>query len=137
MSLYSLFGTDQDAEKEGFELVLFDADIEIKFQIARAGGSNKKYAAKMQQLMRPHQHAASVGSLDDDVAEKILITVMSECLILGWENVAGPDGETIEFSVEACKRLLKDLPELRDVIWAEANKVANFIAVDREEQSEK
>ena len=135
MSLYSLFETDQESESGGFKLTLVDGEMEISFTIARAGGSNKKFANRMQTLMRPHQHAAQSGKLDDEIAKDVLITVMADTLILGWDNVAGRDGEPLEFNKENCKQLLTDLPELRDLIWAEANKVANFIATDREEQA--
>jgi len=133
MSLYALFETDVSSETDGFILKLQDDDVEIAFLIARAGGANKKYLKKMQSLMRPHQHAAQSGNLKDAIAEDVLIKVMSETLILGWDNVIGRDGEELEFTVENCSQLLRDLPELRDVLWAEANKVANYISMDRED----
>ena len=135
MSLYNLFEMDQTQETGGFRLTIEDGDVSISFLIARAGGSNKKFSSRMQNLMRPHQHAASTGKLDEKIAQDILLVVMAETLILGWENVADRDGEPKEFNRENCIQLLKDLPELRDMIWAEANKAANFIAVDREESA--
>ena len=135
MSLYDLFETNADAETGGHRLTLQDGELEITFTIARAGGSNKKYSQRMQALMRPHQHAASTGNLKDSVAEGVMIKVMAETLILGWENVADRHGDALEFNTDNCKQLLKDLPELRDVIWAEANKVSNFIGEEREEAS--
>ena len=105
----------------------------IKKESKNKKSKNKKYLKKMQSLMRPHQHAAQSGNLKDAIAEDVLIKVMSETLILGWDNVIGRDGEELEFTVENCSQLLRDLPELRDVLWAEANKVANYISMDRED----
>jgi len=133
MSLYSLFEMDQSVESEGFTLNLVDGDVTISFVIARAGGSNTKFSNRMQALMRPHQRAAASGQLKDEIAKEILIRVMAEALILGWENVADRNGEPMEHNVDNCIKLLTDLPELRDAIWAEANKAANFISEDREE----
>jgi hypothetical protein len=135
MSLYTLFETDRNCETEGFRLVLQDGDVEIVFVVARAGGANKQFASKMQSLMRPHQHAAQSGNLKDQIAEDVMIKVMAESLILDWSGVADRDGEALEFNKENCTQLLTDLPELRDAIWAEANKVANFITSEREESS--
>ena len=135
MSLYSLFEMDQNAETDGFLLNLQDGDLTVSFLIARAGGSNKKYTNRFQALMRPHQHAAQSGKMDEEVAKAILTKVMAETLILGWENVNDRNGDPIEFSVEECTKLLNDLPELRDMIWEQANRAANFIAVEREENA--
>ncbi len=138
MSIYSLFETDKAAEVEGHALTLHDVDengeaYEIHILIARAGGSNSKYGKRFQSLMRPHQHAVNTGTMKDEVAEKIVAQVMAETLILDWDGIKGRDGEDLECTIENKLQLLNDLPQLREVIWAEANKVANFMAVGREE----
>jgi|LWDU01.1.fsa_nt_gi hypothetical protein len=135
MSIYSLFETDIDRESAGFAMTFQDGDVEVTINIARAGGSNKAYAALMQKLLRPHQLAASSGGVNDDIAEEILIRVMSETLVTGWSGIYDRDGEELPFSVETCKKVLTDLPQLRENIWEEANRVANFMMGDREESA--
>jgi len=126
MSLYSMFETNEDIEVEGFRLEIVDGENVIAFQIARSGGRNKKFAAALQAAMKPHEMAAQRGKVDDKIAEAILIKCIAKHIVKGWENVVGRGGEEVEYSPEAAEVLLTELPELRDVIWAEANKIANF-----------
>jgi hypothetical protein len=60
---------------------------------------------------------------------------MSETLVTGWSGIYDRDGEELPFSVETCKKVLTDLPQLRENIWEEANRVANFMMGDREESA--
>lgn len=136
MSLYSLFETDESAELDGFELVLFDEEVEIKFTLARAGGSNRKFSNRLQALLRPYDRAIKAGTMSEEKAASIMAQTMAETVLLGWENVFDRDGEKLAFSVAAAKQLLLDLPELRTVILEEAQNAANFIADEVEENSD-
>lgn len=136
MSLYSLFETDESAELDGFELVLFDEDVEIKFTLARAGGSNRKFSNRLQALLRPYDRAIKAGTMSEEKAASIMAQTMAETVIIGWENVFDRNGEKQAFSVAAAKQLLMDLPELRTVILEEAQNAANFIADEVEENSD-
>ena len=137
MSLYSLFETDESAELDGFELVLFDEDVEIKFTLARAGGNNKKFALRLQALMKPHKFAIEKGTMKDEAAEAIMCQVIAETLVLDWSGVTDREGNELEYSVAKAKELLLELPALRQMILEEAQNVANFQAVEREEREEK
>ncbi len=136
MSLYSLFETDESAELDGFELVLFDEEVEIKFILARAGGSNRKFSNRLQALLRPYDRAIKAGTMSEEKAASIMAQTMAETVLLGWENVFDRDGEKLPFSVASAKQLLLDLPELRTVILEEAQNAANFIAEEVEENSD-
>jgi hypothetical protein len=135
MSLYSLFETNEDTELDGFELILFDNEVEIKFTLARAGGSNKRFATRMQALLRPYERSIKAGTMSDDKAEDIMCQTIAETVILSWSNVNDRDGKALPFSVPAAKQLLLDLPELRTVILEEAQKAVNFIAEEVEQNS--
>ena len=136
MSLYSLFEIDESAELDGFELVLFDEETEIKFTLARAGGSNRKFANRLQALLRPYDRAIKAGTMSEEKAASIMAQTMAETIILGWENVCGRDGKKLTFTVAAAKQLRLDLPELRTVILEEAQSAANFIAEEVEENAD-
>lgn len=136
MSLYSLFGTNETAELDGFELILFDEDVEIKFTLARAGGSNKRFANRLQALLRPYERAVKSGSMADEKAAEIMSQTIAETIILSWENVNDRDGNPLPFTVAAAKQLLVDLPELRTVILEEAQKAVNFVAEEVEENAD-
>ncbi len=135
MSLYSLFETNEAAELDGFELILFDNDVEIRFTLARAGGSNRKFATRMQALLRPYERAIKAGTMSDDKAADIMCQTIAETVIMDWDNVNDRDGNPLQFSVSAAKQLLLDLPELRTIILEEAQKAVNFIAEEVEQNS--
>lgn len=136
MSLYGMFETNETAELDGFELVLYDGDVEIKFTLARAGGQNKKFANRLQALTRPYQRAMENGTMPDDKAAELMSQAIADTIILDWSNVADRDGNVMEYSPGRAKQLLIDLPELRTVIMEEASKAINFIAKEVEENQD-
>lgn len=138
-SLYDLFDVNEELETKGFILQLIEAtaegEISVSFVLARAGGANKKYTKRVQQLLKPHQHAFDRGKLSPAVQDKIFIRALSEHVVLGWEGIFSREGEPREFSVENCVDLLTDIPELFSTIHKEANDISNFIDVERVESS--
>jgi len=135
MSLYKLFGTDETAEQEGFDLNLYDGDEVIVFRLARAGGSNRRFVNRIQSLSDPFQRVGGVSRLSEERGVEILCQALSETVILGWKNVQDENGEEIPFSIGAAKQLLLELPELRNVIFEEAQKISNF-AKEKVEEDE-
>lgn len=133
MSLYEMFETAEDIETQGFLLEVQDGELVISFRIARAGGRNKKFATALQAAMKPHEMAAQRGGVDEKIAEAMLTKCISKHIVLDWDNVTDRNSETVEYSPEACYNLLTDLPDLRDLIWKEANAVSNFQAEVAEE----
>tara|TARA_R110002126_G_scaffold12171_2_gene53091 strand:- start:784 stop:1197 length:414 start_codon:yes stop_codon:yes gene_type:complete len=137
MSLYELFDEKKSEEKDGFILEICDGDTNIEFTLARAGGNNKKFALRLQALMKPHKFAIEKGTMKDEAAEAIMCQVIAETLVLDWSGVTDREGNELEYSVAKAKELLLELPALRQMILEEAQNVANFQAVEREEREEK
>jgi hypothetical protein len=133
MSLYNLFETNEDRELDGFDLIIYDGDVEIKFVLARAGGSNRKFANRLQALTRPYQRSMENGTMPEDKAAALMAQAIAETIILDWENVADRNGDMMEYSPARAKQLLIDLPDLRQIIMEEASKASNFIAKEVEE----
>jgi hypothetical protein len=86
----------------------------------------------MQALMRPHQHAANTNNLSDKKASEILCKALAETVIIRWEGVVDREGNPVEYSAAAAETLLKELPDLRDLVFDEAKRAANFLAIERE-----
>ena len=86
MSLYSLFGTNETAELDGFELILFDEDVEIKFTLARAGGSNKRFANRLQALLQKAGNLRQIRNIERRVVALLFgqwaLGPVRACLIL-------------------------------------------------------
>ena len=135
MSLYTQFETDADLETKGFALEIIDGSGTTTFILARAGGKNREFTKYLQQLMKPHQRAASRGTLKDEIAEQAGLKAISRHVVLAWENVKDRNGNPLDYSEENCFNLLTDLPDLADFLLKEANNEANFLMEEREEDA--
>lgn len=131
-SMYSLFGTDKAMEQSG---IVLDYGSAGKIKVARAGGSNSRFAKALEAKMRPYRRQFEAGTMDDEVANKLLIEAFAEGVILGWEKVKGPDGKELKFSRENVIKLFTDLPDLFADVREQAMKVSNFRAEQVEEDA--
>lgn len=138
MDPYKMFGTDADLEKNGIKL-----DYGTFFIIiGRAGGANKKFSNLLAAKMKPHRRAIQTDTLDDKVAEKLVLEAYSEGVIFGWgyyefgENDAiktvhtglfpSEDGGTLEFNRENVIKVMTALPDLFRDVKEQAEKVSLF-----------
>ena len=135
MSLYSLFETDSSKEVQGFELTLYDGDFEIVCILARAGGSNKRFANRLSALLKPYERAMRSGSLSDEKSAEIMSQALAETVVVDWKNVQDREGNDLPCTVENVKQILMDLPELRQVVFDESQNHANFAAEQTEENA--
>jgi hypothetical protein len=141
MSLYKMFHTDADAEKAGIVLDYGDT----RFTVARAGGANADFKRLFTTKLKPYRRQIDAGTMDDDVANRLMAETYAETVIIGWEGRTVVDGEELwgpeietpagelKFTAEACVTLLLDLPELFTDLQAMANQAANFRDTEMEE----
>lgn len=137
MSLYKQFATNPELENKGIELNfgVNDDETEIKFYVARAGKSNKKYQKALENAVKPYRRQMQLGTLSDEVSNKIMLEVFATTVLKGWENVQDEKGNVMQFNKENAVKLLTDLPELYDALTAAANDVANFREESLEEDA--
>lgn len=123
--IFELFTTDKDLEKKGFALEYGNATIIV----ARAGGANKKFQSIIERKMRPYRTAINSGTMDEDVAEKLLAEAYADSVILAWDGVTEPEPDCtpIEFTKENVVRVLLALPDLFRDIQEQSTKVSNFL----------
>lgn len=130
MSLYAQFGTDKNLESTGI-LLQYGQNSQGKdicIRIARAGGSNKQYQKRMEALVKPYRRQIQNETISNDVMEKLVQQAFAETVVLGWENVEDKDGKPMEFTVDNCLTLFKDLPDLFKDIQDQAQRSALFKA---------
>lgn len=87
-------------------------------------------------FQKRHKRQLDLEILDDEVAERELIQIYAETVILGWEQgpldkpeegvIPGPDGKDLPFSRDNTIKLLMDLPELFTDIRTQSTKLALF-----------
>jgi len=124
-TLYDLYATDKALETEGFWHNVTD---KIRFRLARAGGSNMKFAKVLEKKTRPHRRASdpNMEDMDIELANNLLVEAFAETVVLGWEGVTDSKGKKVPYSINACVKILRDLPDLFTELREAAARQANF-----------
>jgi hypothetical protein len=123
MSIYDKFSTDQNLESgDGVTIDYGD----FKITIHRAGGANKAYLKTLNEKIKPYRRMMEAGNMNEDVSRKMLVETYAETIIKGWEGITDEKGKKLAFTKENVIKVMTDLPELFNMIVAEADRVANF-----------
>ena len=134
------YSTDTNKEIGGFKYTMDHAKNEdgtiATFVLSRMGRSNPAYLKALNAAMEPHKRKRELGTLSNEVAEKVLLEVFCSTIIKGWENVQNDDGKNMPFTPEAAMELMQELPDLYDELSTEASSLANF-RIKREEDEGK
>lgn len=85
MSMYQMFSTDPDLEKNG---VVVDYGT-FRLTLARAGGANKAFQRCLEAESAPFRRAIQSGTMDPARAEHMLRTVYSKTIVKLWEVQRG------------------------------------------------
>lgn len=120
-SPYAMFETNVDVEKTG---VVIDYGP-FSIRIARAGGSNGKYAKQLEKSTKPFKRI--IDKLNVEQERQIWREVYAKSIVISWENVKDKQGNVIPFNVTNCIRLFTDLPDLLDDLKTQANTMALFM----------
>ena len=122
-----IFGTNKTDEIEGKWNDIGDG---IQILVARIG--NPEYQKEFQRISKPHKRALRRGSLNDEVAERLLTKVMAKNILLDWEGLE-EDGVAVPYSYENAIRILTEYKDLRDYVSDIANEMESFKAEEDEE----
>ena len=122
-----IFGTNKVAEIEGKWNDIGDG---IELLVARIG--NPEYQKEFQRISKPHKRALRRGSLNDEVAERLLTKVMAKNILLDWEGLE-EDGVAVPYNYDNAVRILTEYKDLRDYVSDIANEMESFKAEEDEE----
>ncbi len=130
--LYAQFTTDPVLEAEGVEIDYGHSLITI----ARAGGSNKRFARIMEVKTKPHRRAIATETINPDRAGEILMEAYAETVILNWQSkvdgewkdgIENPKGGApLPATVPNIVAALTALPELFADLQIQATRIALF-----------
>lgn len=123
----ALFKTNPKLEQTGVWLDYGD----FRILVARASGSNKRFKTIFEARMKPYRRALANDTMNDAVAERITKEVWAETVVLGWDSPLGNmvmpyKGAPFVFSVENCKVLFEELPDLFTDIREQSSKMSTF-----------
>lgn len=146
MSLYKNFQTDPALEKGGVWIDYGD----FRVLLAHAGGANKKYINVMDKKFKPLRQAINAGTLDNDRAQKMLMDLYAETIVLDWETIyqavdddapspqrgiEGPNGELLPFTIENVKMTFRNLPNVFMDLKTQAEQISNYRVRDLEAEA--
>lgn len=101
MDILATFGTDEALEKDG---KWFPLSKTAKVLVARSG--NEHYVTTLRKKMQEAQIDLSTGEEAEKLAEEILLDVMSETILLGWEGITS-GGKPVPYSREQARTYLR------------------------------
>lgn len=137
MSMYEQFQTDPELEKNG---VVIDYGS-FRVTVARAGGANKRFAKVLEAHSKPYRRALEAKTLDNAVAERIMMEVYAETVIINWEvqeadpktdgvkwkrGIEAEDGSIVAFNRNTVLETLQKLPDLYTDIQQQATSAAIY-----------
>lgn len=131
MSLYNTYQTDENKELNGINIAFPECEDEKDgtvpiFTVARMGPSNKKYTKAFEAATKPYRRQMDLGTLPESKSEELLRDVFAKTILKGWKNVKDKEGKALTFNVKNAKMILKDLPDIFEILAAEAKKYSNF-----------
>lgn len=128
--LYAQFKTDKNLEISGIRVEYHDDDNpEAKpetFIVRRAGGANVSYNKALDLATRPMRRAIAAGSASLESLNRVQRVAFIDTVLIGWENIKGPDEKEIPFSRDAATKLFNDLPDLFEDLQRQANTAQLF-----------
>lgn len=137
MNLYDSFSTNKNIERDGVVLDYGRTkdDLPITIRIARAGGANQKFAKILEAKLKPYKRQMANETMDNAVAQRVMIEVYADAVVLGWTNIRDRDGVEMSFTRDNVIKLFTDLPDLFADVTQQAQKAALFRDEIREEDS--
>ena len=122
-SIYDLYGTDKELEKNGVWIEYPGGEM---FKVARIGTNESAYGKLLRQKTKHLRRKIEADTLDVDVLSKIMMDVFVQTSLLDWKNVNGSDGKAIDFNRENALELMRRLPDLFDDLHTQAQALSTF-----------
>ena len=121
--------TDQDKKNEGVWV-----EIDSSTELLIASNDSADYKRMLKKELRPYQKALQLGTLQDDIYEKVVVKCMANHILLDWKGLTD-DGKPLKYSVDNAIKLLGDpqLKHFRDFISEQAMDQSLF-KIDFKEQ---
>lgn len=158
MGLFKNFKTDRNLEKEGIQ---YTPDSSTVITLARAGGTNVRFAKVLEAKTKPYRRQIDAGTLDPKIDKLMMAEVFAETVIKSWETLIGeedkeqlvpgieadPDAKDgtyscavdknglVPFNKQNVVATLLALPDVFQDIQREANRMSNYLTQAREDDA--
>lgn len=154
MGLFDSYKTNRNLEKDG---IAYTPDSSTLITLARAGGTNVRFAKSLEAKTKPHRRQIDAGTLDPKLDKLMMAEVFADTVIKNWETLikdklvagieADPDAKDgtyscaldknglVPFNKQNVVATLIALPDLFQDIQKESSAVSNYLAGSREEDT--
>jgi len=96
-----------------------------RLKIARL--NNPKHVKISQKLTKPYNNIRhNGGQIPNDKQIEIAAECLGRAVLLDWEGLEDDDGKQIPYSEEVSITLIKEIPDLADIVTQEAANNENF-----------
>lgn len=139
--MYDLFQTDEALEKDG---VYIDYGS-FRVKLARSGGANKRYGRILEAKAKPYRRAIQTKTMDNDLAEKMMMDAFVETCIIAWETkidenewksgILAEDKSLQPFKKENVLKVFHRLPDLFIDLSEQATTLSNYRIGELEEDA--
>lgn len=128
MPKLSQFSFDPRAETEGVRVHLGEGLYVVVGRV-----NSPRFVEAMRKHSGPYKFEMDRNTLSEDVAQKILVKVYAETILLGWENMQDEAGQDIPYSREAARKAMEDYPEFFNMVKDAASRMELFRSAERAE----
>ena len=122
MDLAKTFRVDETKELDGVWVALGEG-AEVK--IAKA--MNPRFKDLIRAEMGRYKQAIQAQTLDDETAERVLISVMARTILLDWRGIT-EEGEEIPYTPEKAEEYLTNYVDFRDFVTRNSEDQTHFRA---------
>lgn len=133
MGLYTQYKTDSALETGGVWFEIMDG---VKFLIARAGGSNRKYRRALDNRSKPYRHQIRKETIDAEKLRELAMLAFVDACLLDWDGVTDGNDEPMEFSRGNVLKVFNELPEVYDTLFDAASTAGAYREQEIEEAGE-
>jgi len=112
MDIGKTFGIDKDAAENG---KWFDLEDGGSVRVAKLGCL--AFKTEVQRLQKPFLAILNSSMDSSEILDKITTDAMAKTILLDWKDIT-MDGETLPYSTDKAKELLREYPDFREIVSA-------------------
>lgn len=123
-NLDSKFKTNLNDEIEG---KWFEVSEDTSFKLKRLGvGVSKRHQIEYQEFFKPYAAQFANNTIDPETELDLSMKAFAHTIISDWKGVI-VDDEEVEFDKDLAYDILKEMPDLFDILLSKATKRENYI----------
>lgn len=123
-NLHSAFSMNKESETDGVWVTVTDT---VDFKIRRLGGHNARLISKRHaEIMQPYAKAKENNALSEEKEDELNVKLFVDSVIVDWRGLKDDKGEDLAYSSKTATELLKEMPDLFQLLLEESQNKSLF-----------